>query len=118
MTFDDENLTFGLKHGQVLRLDHVPATEAYVITQEDHGSYEPAAEAVTPNTVAVLASGDDAWTATLSNIAGTDAEPSRVRIVNTLAHVSVVVVISSLLLFAARRGTHLTRWGKKKGHAT
>lgn len=132
VTFDDENLTFGLKHGQVLRLDHVPATESYVITQEDPGSYEPAAEAVTPNTVAVLASGDDAWTATLSNIAGTDAEPSRVRIVNTLANGSVpatgiedntcvwgmVVVISSLLLCAVRKGTHLTRWGKKKGHAT
>ncbi|MBR3327219.1 MAG: hypothetical protein IKG22_07845, partial [Atopobiaceae bacterium] len=130
--FDEENLAVTLRHGQTLRLEDVPATEEYVIMQADCGAYEPRVEAVTPDLVSVAGSGSGTWTATIGNIAGTTDVPARVRIVNVLPSEKVaatgvdenarawgtVVVISSLLLFALRKGGSLSCRGKKKGHAT
>ena len=84
VVFTEEAATFSLAHGQTLRLEDVPATATYVLTQTKAASYEVRAEVATPDAVAASTQDGDAFVVTLSDLAGTADDPARVAIVNTL----------------------------------
>ena len=81
--FSAEDNTFVLAHGQVLRLEDVPATETYVLTQEEVAAYELRAVADT-STVDVAVAPDNSHAVSLSRLAGTAEEPARATITNIL----------------------------------
>ncbi|MBR3234426.1 MAG: hypothetical protein IKG11_02315 [Atopobiaceae bacterium] len=98
VTFDEDNHTFVLKHGQTLRLEGVPAAESYVFTQtnervaavkhEGDGLYEATAQATpaagSQSTVTVTQDASDARIVTISGLRSTSDDPARVTIINEL----------------------------------
>jgi hypothetical protein len=85
VVFTEEASTFKLANGQTLRLEDVPATVDYVLTQTKVPSYRVLAETDTADAVTVSATDGDAFVVTLSNLKGTSDEPARVTITNAFS---------------------------------
>ena len=85
VVFTEEASTFKLTNGETLRLEDVPATVDYVLTQTKVPSYGVLAETDTDDAVTVSATDGDAFVVTLSNLNGTSSEPARVTITNVFS---------------------------------
>jgi hypothetical protein len=85
VVFTEGASTFKLANGQTLRLEDVPATVDYVLTQTKVPSYGVLAETDTADAVTVSATDGDAFVVTLSNLKGTSDEPARVTITNAFS---------------------------------
>lgn len=88
VVFTEEASTFKLANGQTLRLEDVPATVDYVLTQTKVSSYGVLAETDTADAVTVSATDGDAFVVTLSDLNGTSSEPARVTITNAFSESS------------------------------
>ncbi|MBR3315567.1 MAG: Cna B-type domain-containing protein [Atopobiaceae bacterium] len=116
--FSAEDNAFVLAHGQVLRLEDVPATETYVLTQEEVATYQLRAVADT-STVDVAVALDNPRAVSLSRLSGTAEVPAHVTITNLLPNddvpptgiddnvhawrVMVVLVVGALVVLAVSR---------------
>lgn len=84
VVFNDKNATFTLAHGQVLRLEGVPSTESYVLTQAESQYDTRAEETEGLGRVSVAYKDGDTHMVVLSGFVGTLDNPAHVTITNAL----------------------------------
>ena len=101
VTISAEDDTVALSHGQSLKLANVPDSESYELTQMDTsvarspnangGCYNPQLQVITADTVKATLKHNDARVLTLSELKGTQANPAKVTITNTLQNSEVPI---------------------------